>query len=344
MSTTRPGIRVAVKTALLALILGVAMAGAGCGALSQQEASTGVASTPEQRTLEAPSAGAVAGSPASQPTHGTSAVTSQDKASTTGVEKLVVVNKTLRLEVGDVNGTLTKLRAMTRAAGGDITNLQVSTQSDQPVYPLESSGPAGAVPSGSTPLQASVTIRVPTKGYADFVDKAAALGKVLFQSENAEDVTQQHVDMQARLRNLQAEEIRFRQFLKKARTVREALEVERELERVRGEIQSLKAQLDYLERQAAMATVTIELAEPQPIVRPQGQDWGFGDAITTGIQGLVGLIRVVIVVVLTTLPIWLPGILIAWAIVVFMRHRRSKKAAEVPEADPDHEPPAPGES
>ena len=50
------------------------------------------------------------------------------------------------------------------------------------------------------------------------------------------------------------------------------LAIERELARVRGDIESMTAQLTTMERQAAMATLTIELVEPKPIVRPDQRD------------------------------------------------------------------------
>lgn len=312
-------------TLALAVLFGGALALTGCAG-TNSPASTAV--SPNARRFLAPGAppGSASGGAASSP------APSAEKAVTAGTtDKLVVVTKTMRLQVDDVNGTLTKIRAMTAAAGGDITALQVSTNSDQPVY-SEASGVSGTSSGSSAPLQAYVTVRVPAKGYAAFIDRAAKLGRVIFQSETSEDVTQQHVDMKARLRNLQAEEVRFRQFLRQARNVSDALKVERELERVRGEIESLQAQIVYLERQAAMATVTLELAEPQPIVRPAGVDWGFGNAITTGVQGMVGVLQVVIVAGIATSPLWIGGALIAWLVVWLVRRRRARRASVVAEA------------
>jgi hypothetical protein len=257
---------------------------------------------------------------------------SRGEVAKAGQTKLVVVNKTLRLETADVNAALAKLRLLARKAGGDIANMQVSTSSDQPIYrpmPADSSGQAPD--SSSNPLQAFVTVRVPAATYAGFVDDAAKLGRVLFQSESTDDVTQQHVDMKARLANLKAEQARLRQLFARARTVKEMLEVEQELSRVQGEVESLQAQIDYLERQAAMATVTIELAEPKPIVRPAGIDWGVGSALTDSIRAFVDTLNVLIVMLGPALAILifvaLPVFLVVRAIVRRSRRRTAAAAA-----------------
>jgi hypothetical protein len=232
------------------------------------------------------------------PTPGGSGV---DASTVAADQRLIVRNKMLRLEVTDVEGAIAKLRQMATRDGADIQNLQVATNTDEPIYrPADASTVGGG---GNTPLRAYVTVRVPADKYSAFVEESAKLGKVLFQTENADDVTQQHIDLKARLVNLQAEEARLREFFKAAKTVSDMLAIEQELARVRGDIESMSAQVSYLERSAAMATVTIELAEPKPLVRPVGTDWGFLQAITDSIRAFVGVLNGIIVLTGGLLPI-----------------------------------------
>lgn len=247
------------------------------------------------------------------------------------VEKLIVVNKTLRIETKDVDGTITKIRDLTARDGADITNMQVATAVDQPIYPMPLDSPASSSSGQSVPLRAFVTIRVPSSKYAAFVADAAKLGRVLFQSESTDDVTQQHVDMQARLGNLQAEQARLRQLFAKAKNVSDMLAIEQELTRVQGDIESMQAQIAYLERQAAMATVTIELTEPVAIGSPAGIDWGVSTALTDAVRAFVrtmnGLIvllgPVLAILVFVGLPVWL----IVWLV---RRAIRSHKSVAAP--------------
>ncbi|MDO8963315.1 MAG: DUF4349 domain-containing protein [Coriobacteriia bacterium] len=336
MTTARS---VTAMTILLAAALGLA----GCSGTPTAESgmSTGRSSAPavapsEQISTNAygtKDASAIQPSPEVAPTAGSGDVAAP------GQTKLVIVNKTLRIETDDVNAALDKIRSLARRDGGDIANMQVSTSNDQPIYrPMaEGTDPSGSTDSG--PLRAYVTVRVPSKTYQAFVADAVKLGRVLSQSESADDVTQQHVDMQARLDNLRAEQVRLRQMFAKARNVSEMLEVERELARVQGEVESLKAQIDYLERQAAMATVTIELAEPKPLVRPAGIDWGVGTAVTDSIRAFVGTLNVLIVMLGPAIAVLLFVVLPVWLVVraivrtVKRRKARSDAAAEAEAAD-----------
>lgn len=239
-------------------------------------------------------------------------------------ERLIILDKTLRMQVEDVPGSVEGIRALTAKYKGIVTNLQVSSDDESPVY---SASGDGAV------LAGWVTVRVPNAQFDAFVADASKLGKVLRQSQNSQDVTQEHVDLKARLGNLRAEEKRLREFFASAKKVSEMLEIERELSRVRGEIESLDAQVKYLERQAAMATVTFELVEPKPVVRPQGEDWGFVDALTQSVRAFVGTVNGLIVLLGPLAAIGLLVILPAWLVVrAVMRRRRARSAAA--EEDP----------
>ncbi len=258
-------------------------------------------------------------------------------ASAVPVDKLIVVNKTLRLEAKDVDGSLAKIRALASRDGADITNMQVSSATDGPVYPQPLDGATSSnAEMSSIPLKAFVTLRVPSAKYAAFIADAAKLGRVLYQSESSDDVTQQHVDMQARLGNLKAEQSRLRQLFSQARNVSDMLKIEKELTRVQGDIESLQAQMAYLERQASMATVTIELVEPVAIGSPAGVDWGVSTAFTDSVRAFVSTMNGLIVllgpalalVVFVGLPVWL----IVWLV---RRSLRRRTASRKPAAGTD---------
>ncbi|MDI6693358.1 MAG: DUF4349 domain-containing protein [Anaerosomatales bacterium] len=242
---------------------------------------------------------------------------------------LVIKNKTMRIEVKAVQKAVEEIRALATKHGGSITALSVATDDEQPIYRPE------AVDYGDgAALRGWVTVRVPVDKFEAFVADVSGIGTVKNQSESAEDVTQQHVDLKARLDNLRAEEKRLREFFAAAKNVNEMLAVERELARVRGEIESLDAQVQYLERQAAMATVTVELTEPKPVIRPQGESWGFLDAITTGFRGAAATIKILIVLALTLLPLVVLGAALYYLVRGLIRRRRARKAraASAPDA------------
>jgi hypothetical protein len=328
------------RIAVLAFLAVAAMAIAGCSSpsptttTSSAGASRGSAAAPAaDSALKAPVPNEIAGAPAA------AGGSSSAPASTPvpDASKLVIVDKTLRLEAADVTKALDQIRGLAKTAGGDIVSLQVATSSDQPIYrPQPADGGSASTDQQAGPLKAYVTVRVPGATYQTFVAEAAKLGRVLYQSESTQDVTQQHVDLKARLGNLQAEIVRLRAMFNKARNISEMLQVEQELARVQGEAEALKAQIDYLERQAAMATVTIELAEPQAIVRPAGTDWGVGAAVTTSIRAFVDTLNVIIVVIGPVLALGLffvlPVLLVIW--LIRRRSARRRAGPAVPPASP----------
>jgi len=250
-----------------------------------------------------------------------------DAATVPEADRLIIRTKTLRLEVESTSDTVDEIRTLTKEHSGVITNLQVATDSDEWLYRYDE---YGSPVSDGAALRGWVTVRVPADTFETFIDAASELGTVKYQSEASDDVTQEHVDMSARLANLRAEEARLREFFDDAENVSEMLAIEQELSRVRGEIESLDAQVKYLERQAAMATVTIELTEDRPVVRPEGESWGFIEAITRGIRGAANVLTFAITLLIAAAPLWITGLVVFFVVRAVIRRRKAKRIA--PEA------------
>ncbi|MHB1017616.1 MAG: DUF4349 domain-containing protein [Coriobacteriia bacterium] len=305
----------------LALVL-VAMTTIGCAARS--ESSNDVA------TEEYGVTGGMA--PVAPPAPGMDGVASDEakgadsaqSALAPDADRMVIRNKTLRLEVESTSDAIERIRALVKTHGGTIQDLQVATDTDEWLYRYDEYGSATV---DGAALRGWVTVRVPATSFEAFVDETMDLGEVRFQAEDSEDVTQQHVDLTARLANLRAEEERLRTFFDAAKDVKDMLAIETELNRVRQEVESLDAQVKFLERQAAMATVTIELTEPQAVVRPAGDDWGFRDAITTGFRGAADVLTFIIAAVIGTAPLWITAIIALLVVRAVLRARHKKQLA-----------------
>jgi len=250
--------------------------------------------------------------------------TGADASTVPPADRLVVRTAGLRLDVEDVEASVGEVRAKAEEVGGMVTDVQVSTDVDVPVYRYDAQGTL----SDGAALSGWVTVRVPADAYEGFMESVRELGDVVRQSESESDVTQQHIDLQAQLDNLKAQEQRLREFFDQATTVEDLLAIEQELTRVRAEIDSYEAQIAFLERQAAMSTVTIELLGPRPVVSPEGESWGFVEAITTGIRGAAGVLRFGISFVIASAPLWLAGIVIFLVVRAVLRRRRPTHAEE----------------
>lgn len=125
----------------------------------------------------------------------------------------------------------------------------------------------------------SATVRVPAERLDVFLGAVAGLGKVARQTVTADDVTEAHQDLKVRLANVERVRERYLELLQRAVSVEDTLRVERELERVTAEYESLKARVQSLEDQVSLATVSLEFQRP---VRPGPVGWvfyGLGKAV-----------------------------------------------------------------
>ena len=114
----------------------------------------------------------------------------------------------------------------------------------------------------------SITIRVPAEEFDATVDSIREMAvEVTSENSNSQDVTEEYVDLEARVANLEATADRVRNFLDEARNVEEALAVNQELSRLEGEIESMKARMNFLSQSAAMSRLTIYLT-PDELSQP----------------------------------------------------------------------------
>ena len=109
----------------------------------------------------------------------------------------------------------------------------------------------------------SLTLRVPQEHYASFLAAAAQAGNLVNRSEQAEDVTSQYVDLEARLANLKAQRTRLQELQASANNLSDLLEIESSLSDVQYQLESYQSQLDWYSDQVECCTVYISLDEVQ---------------------------------------------------------------------------------
>lgn len=255
----------------------------------------------------------------------TGAVDSATGSSAGSSAQLLVKYASLSIEVKDLDDAIAGVRKIVSETGGEIADLTVISGNSWGVYPEDTRMGSASSASSLSPRSASITLRIPADKLPTAVKAGASLGTVLSETSSQSDVTQQHIDMKARLDNLIAEEARLRDFLNRAANVTEMLQVEQELSRVRGEIESLTAQLDYLDNQVELSTLTIYLSEPGSVVQPDGGTWGFSAAVRTGIQAAAAVLRGTIIVLFAISPFLLLAL-----VVYVVRRLRARRHRTMP--------------
>lgn len=134
---------------------------------------------------------------------------------------------------------------------------------------------------------AYATIRVPTDKYRATVDEAKKLATlVLSEQESGDDVTDQFVDLEARLKAARAEEAQYLEILKTARTIEDTLAVTERLASVRSRIEQMDGQMRYLDDKTSYATVSITMTEDTRIEAPT-KTWDPGETVRLATRALI---------------------------------------------------------
>jgi hypothetical protein len=184
---------------------------------------------------------------------------------------------------------------------------------------------------------ATLKLGVPSEQFEDVQRRVRALAvRVLNETASGQDVSDEYVDLQSRLTNLEATAARIREFLAQAKTVEEALKVNAELSNVEDEIEKIKGRMNYLKDRAAYSTLTIGLEPVQPTPTPTPTAtvtptatpaaWRPGETLksATGVLGsaLRGLVELLIWLAVVVLPFVLVFGLIAWLVRWLVRRRK----------------------
>jgi hypothetical protein len=178
--------------------------------------------------------------------------------------------------------------------------------------------------------QGYITIRIANTGdnFTDAQKELESLGKVVSRQISGEDVSEQYVDLQSRLRNAESQQAQLLALMEKAETIDEILMIQSRLDEVQMEIEQLKGSIDYLETQTDFATITVELYEEDVEDEAdqddgEGIDWGFVESIKYAGWLAVQTVNFVII----ALGVIIPSLLIVSliALVVYRVVQKRKK-------------------
>jgi hypothetical protein len=226
-------------------------------------------------------------------------------------KRKIILNYTISLEVKDLAAAQEVVKQLAESNGGYVFNS--SRAGDE---------------SGSA--MGRISIRV-LSGKANTVMKGIrGLGRVESENSTAEDITEQYVDMEARLNNAKSSEARLLGLYRQAGKLSDVLAVEKELTRVRGDIEAFEAQKKNWDILTEMVTIEISLHEPSG---------GFpsGHRFWSTITGAFGQSVEVIAISLRALIVFVAGVL-PWLAVfgpifyLFVKWRRKKKREKIDKA------------
>jgi hypothetical protein len=215
-----------------------------------------------------------------------------------------------------------KLDALLEAAGGYVDSTQVQHYQ-------------GAVSS------ATLVLRIPQDAFGTLVPKLRELGEISSESTNAEDVTDQYVDIAARLASSKTLEKRLLELAAdRSSGVEALLAVERELARVRGEIESYEGRMRQWNDQIAMSTLTLSVSTKGPAIAAVPEP-GLRSQIASGFHGSIDALQTFATWLAVTATSLLPWMILLVPGFIFGRRAYRRYARQLPAAIVHSAPPQP---
>lgn len=216
-------------------------------------------------------------------------------------ERLIIRTANMSLVVANTEEAMATISQMAEENGGWVVNSSV--------FQYNENAKTG-----------NITIRVPSSGFNSALEALRNMSvEVRNESTSGQDVTEEFVDVSARLENLEATAERVRGFLDDTETVEEALQVNQELSRLESDIEAMKGRLQYLSQSASFSTITVDLT-PDIVSQPiETSSWRPARVFRNAVDSLVDALQEVAefgiwfavyllpLLLIVGIPLWLVG-------------------------------------
>ncbi|MFF2774677.1 DUF4349 domain-containing protein [Streptomyces sp. NPDC058052] len=313
-----------------ALLLAVSLAlTAGCGGADSGAADSKAAAADEAAGAAAKPEGTTGGSGGSGPEAAKADAAGTDPgASKPPAVQHVIRTASLQVEVDRVTETADRVRAVVTGAGGRVES-ETTERAEE--------GYDGRAPREYT--SSTMVLRVPQDRYDQVLSALAGTGKLLARKAEAQDVTDQVVDVGSRIATQRASVARVRALMDRAERLADVVTLEGELSRRQADLEALLAQQASLKDRTSLATITLNLQEKR---RATVEDERTGDgrpavddALSGGWNALVAVAAWALVVLAALAP-WLVVALAAYAVWrwVLRPRRRARASAAAPRPAP----------
>ncbi len=226
-------------------------------------------------------------------------------------DRKLILTATVSLEAKDPWSVSDQVQGIAVALGGDVLQLAQSGKGDQ--------------------KSATLTIRVPQAQFNDALRRIRDVdgADVVSSNVQGQDVTDQFVDLQARLTAKQAEEQRYLALLARADKIDDILKIDATLAQVRTQVEQLQGQIDSIKSRTTYSTIAVQvspLGAPAPRIEPKVYDPA--KTAAQALSALAGLMRLALDAAIWTLVFaWIP--LFALGLVLLLTRARSRIAPTV---------------
>ncbi|MEV0902216.1 DUF4349 domain-containing protein [Actinoplanes sp. NPDC049802] len=306
------------KRGLTASLLLAGLLLAGCGADNESQSDSGSAAAPAARQADKAGGGAVQEQAAPEQGKDTTAQSPDLRVD----QRSIIYTGSITIRVDDVTSAAAQVTGIAAASGGFVGGDERH--------------------SGDGSSTANITLRVPADKFTSAVDQIAKLGTEESRGINTQDVTEEVVDLDARISVQKARVDSGKRLLAEAKNLDDLVMLEREVATRESDLASLEAKKRRLADLSSLSTITVVLLDPAAVAeKPTEEPPGFLAGLSGGWEALTASLGVLLTVLGALLP-WIIALGVpAWAVVhLLRRHRRRNTpaliapAAETPPSTP----------
>ena len=234
-------------------------------------------------------------------------------------ERKIIRNAEITIEVPSTTEAQHQVTTIADAHGGFVVTSEAKQRENND-------------PSQRT-LDIKLIVRVPSNQFGRAFDEIKKLaGNTPSEQVTSQDVTEDFIDLEARIKTQKALEVQFLEIMRQAHKIADALEVQRQIAEVRTEIEKLEGRKRFLENRSSLSTINVNIQTPKPVITVTQTGFGHSlreavsDSVTLASDMVLFFARFVIMLVPISILVFLPAGL---AIRYLMRRAKRMRLAQV---------------
>jgi hypothetical protein len=246
-------------------------------------------------------------------------LTDIDKAESTAeaADRKIIRNADITIEVGSTTEVQQRVTVITESHGGFVVTSEAKQRED--------------IDPAKRTLDIKLVARVPAAQFGAALAEIKGLaGNIPEAHVTGQDVTEDFIDLEARLKTQKALELQFLEIMKDASKVADALEVQRQIAEVRTDIEKLEGRKRFLENRSSLSTITVNIQAPKSMtVSTTGFRSDLRDAVSDGLELATGMVTFFVRFVIVMLPVFLFVLLPSGLVLRYlMRRARRMRLAQ----------------
>jgi uncharacterized protein DUF4349 len=196
------------------------------------------------------------------------------EATAAAADRKIIRNADITIEVTSPTDAQHRVTSIAESHGGFVVTSEAKQR--------ENSDPARRT------LDFKLVVRVPSDQFGVAFDEIKSLaGNTPEEHVASQDVTEDFIDLEARIKTQKALEAQFLEIMRQAHKVEDALEVQTQIADVRTEIEKLEGRKRFLENRSSLSTITVNIQAPKPVIVVTGT--GFGQSLREAVSDSIGM-------------------------------------------------------